>query len=140
MKVGNFICFATAFLVWNCTEQSPDEYDKVAKRSQRYFNEEKRKEGSNDFVFPDSALSQAVIATYYEEDAGAHAIMFYTDSSKKLARVIRYFPDKTVLTDRIECIGFNQFASQTLPYKYAIDPDKVIFSSWRGDRMVVTFD
>jgi len=134
MKVGIFISLATTLTFCCCTEQSPEEYVKVAQSSKKYFDEEKKKDGSNDFVFPDSTLNKLLIATYYEEDAGAHSIMFYTDNSKKFARVIRYLPDKTVLVDRITCTSNNEFASIERPeLKYIVDADRIVQSYWRGD-------
>jgi hypothetical protein len=134
MKIQrNFICFALIVVVCSCREQSPEEYGEVAKQSGRYFEEDKKK-NMNNFTFPDSTLSKLIIASYYEEDAGAHSIMFYTDAAKMFGKVIRYFPDKTVVTDNIKCIGDKQFVSVIKPeIKYMMEADRVIYTCWRGD-------
>ncbi len=131
MKALKTFCCLALLLTCNCTEQAPEEYDKIAKRSKKYFEEDKTKE-SKDFIFPDSVMSLPIIATYFEEDAGAHSIMFYTDPAKKFAKVIRYFPDKTILTDDIKCTGENAFVSVSRPeIKYRLANDHINYTCWR---------
>jgi hypothetical protein len=122
-----------------CVEEVHQDYDDVAKRSKKYFEEDKKKV-SKDFVFPDSVLNKPIIASYFEEGSGAHSMMFYTDTALKLGKVIRYFPDKSVLTDRVKCTNDKQFVSVLRPeIKYLIDADRVFYTCWRGDNSGIAF-
>lgn len=134
-----YYCVVLVSVLFSCSTEPHKEYAHIANRSKKYFEEDKKKDSSN-FVFPDSVLHQPLIATYFEIEAGAHSIMFYNDTSKKFGQVIRYFPDSTVLTDKIKRENYNEFSSIQRPeIRYLLDQDRLIYVCWGEESKTIQY-
>lgn len=115
-----------------CSTEPHADYADVAKRSKTYFEQDKEK-GSKNFIFPDSVLSKPLIATYFETDAMANSIIYYTDSSKQQARAVRYFADATILKDDLKRLNDREYLSLTRPGGRYLLTDSTVSYSYRPE-------
>jgi len=123
-EIKNLFITTVVILFTACSTEPHSDYVDVAKRSRVYFEQDKKKNSKN-FVFPDSVLNKPLIATYFEADAMANSIIFYTDTSKQQARAIRYFADGNILYDQLKQLKSNEFASLLRPAEYVITDSAV---------------
>ncbi len=137
MKAIKITLLVTLVVSTSCSTEPHHDYSDVEKRSKVYF-EQDRKRDSKNFVFPDSVLNKPRIATYFEADAMANSILFYTDTSKQEARAVRYFADGNVLYDKLKPTRFNEFASLVKQAEYVITDSAVNYIIGRTPNLSVT--
>jgi hypothetical protein len=120
-----FIFFPAIFILlfFGCTKETKqDAFSERLSDMDAHFEQKKK---IYDFVFPDSISARAIVATYYELDFEAHSAIYYVDSTKTLIRVVRYFPDSTVLFDKLKPTKFNEFRSIVNNAEYVITENHV---------------
>ena len=136
MKAIKNLFFATVVLT-SCSTEPHHDYADVEKRSKVYFEQDKKRDSKN-FVFPDSVLNKPRIATYFEADAMANSILFYTDSSKQEDSAVRYFAADHMQYDKLKPTRFNEFASLIRQAEYVITDSVVNYIVGKTPNLNVT--
>lgn len=129
-EIKKLIAFSATLVLIACSTEPHIDYADVAKRSKAYFEQDKKKDSKN-FIFPDSVLKKPRIATYFEADAMANSIMFFTDTSKQQACVIRFFVDATILKDDLKQLNDHEYLSLTRPGGRYVITDSTVDYSYR---------
>jgi hypothetical protein len=119
----NIVCIVIVALFVACNEQ-PKQEEFSARLSE--LNERlQEKKHIYDFAYPDSIDPKNIIVSYYELHFDAHSVMYYTDTTKTMINVARYFPDSTLLSDKLKPTKFNEFRSLVNNAEYVITEDHV---------------
>ncbi len=119
----NIVCALIVTLFVACSEEpKPDEFSERLSELNERVQEKKH---IYDFLYPDSIDPRNIIVTYYELHFNAHSVMYYADTTKKAIRVARYFPDSTLLSDKLKPTKFNEFRSLVNNAEYVITEDHV---------------
>jgi hypothetical protein len=113
MNALKFSPYIFLVLLIACSE--PAEKDTFDKYVLKDTIPAEHKDMMDKFEFPDSIDKASIIATYYEVEAVANSVMFYSDKAAKLAKVIRYFPDGNTLWEHLRQVKDNEFISLTNP-------------------------
>lgn len=77
------------------------------------------------FRVPDSIDKSLVKALYYNIHLKTHAILFYRDTSLQEAVNMEFFPDGSVVTDRLIQKKFNEFVSVSDHSEYILRESSV---------------
>jgi hypothetical protein len=115
--------FCILFVASACKEDLPkDEFVERLDNVAAHLEEKNKIYG---FVYPDSILTLPIVATYYELHYDAHSVIYYTDTTKTVIKVARYFADSTLLTDKLRPTKFNEFRSLVNNAEYVLDDEHV---------------
>ena len=131
MNTLKFIPYFFLIFLSGCNE--PMEKDNFDKYVLRDTVPSEHKDLMDKFKFPDSIDKASVIATYYEVDAVANSVIFYSDKEAKLAKVIRYFPDGNTLWEHLKQVKDNEFISLTNPHGTFVVTDSTVDYSFRKE-------
>jgi hypothetical protein len=114
MKATNFFPLLFLLVLMACNEE-PKEADNFDKYVLKDTIPTEHKDVMDKFKFPDSVKKELIIATFYETDAVANSVIFYTDKDAKLAELIRYFPNGSSLWEHLKQTKEKEFSSLTNP-------------------------
>jgi hypothetical protein len=131
MNTSTFFAFASLGLLFSCNE--PVEKDNFDKYVLKDTIPAEHKDAMDRFKFPDSVDKASVIVTYYEVEAVANSVMFYSDKQAKLAKVIRYFPDGNTLWEHLKQINDREFISLANPHGTFVLTDSTVDYSFRPE-------